>query len=214
MTPVAEGVRTCLNGHPYIVVRGRLVLTRLKGDSKRFFDFHARQLHRLGFSPLATSLLGMCMAVGSSLLYYFSAGNRPFLWLAAALLLLSGFFDALDGSLARLYGKVAKFGGFCDSVIDKIGEMLVLSAIVLAGLCSIFWGLWAISSSILVSYTRARGESEGANMTVGVAERPERLLILFASTLAEAINVGIIVISILASVTVAQRIHRAHRELA
>jgi archaetidylinositol phosphate synthase len=153
------------------------------------------------------------MAVGSSFLYYVSVGNRSFLWLAAALLLLSGFFDALDGSLARLYGKVAKFGGFCDSVIDKIGEMLVLSAITLAGLCSTFWGLWAISSSILVSYTRARGESEGANMTVGVAERPERLLILFASTLAEAINVGIIVISILASVTVAQRIYRAHREL-
>jgi len=189
------------------------VLTQLKESSKRFFDFYARQLHRLGFSPVATSLLGLTLAVGSSFLYYVSAGNRPSLWLAGALLLLSGFFDLLDGSLARLYGQVTRFGGFCDSVIDKVGEMLVLSAITLAGLCSTFWGIWAISSSILVSYTRARGESEGANMTVGVAERPERLLILFASTLAEAINVGVIVVSILASVTVAQRIYRAHREL-
>jgi phosphatidylglycerophosphate synthase len=132
---------------------------------------------------------------------------------AATLLLLSGLFDALDGAMARLYGQVTKFGAFCDSLIDKIGEMLVLSAIILAGLCSTFWGLWALSSSILVSYTRARAEGEGASMKIGIAERPERLLILAASTLAGLVEFGIIVISVLASVTVVQRICHAHREL-
>jgi len=190
------------------------VLTRLKEQSRRFFDFHARQLHALGFSPMSASVLGMVLAVGASACYYLSSNDRSLLLLAAILLLFSGFFDALDGAIARLYGQVTRFGAFCDSIIDKVGEMLVLSAIVLAGLCSTFWGLWAISSSILVSYTRARGESQGANMKVGIAERPERLLILAASTLTGFIEAGIIVISALASVTVLQRVHQAHRELA
>ena len=192
---------------------GRLVLTRLKEHSEKFFEFHAKQLHRLGFNPLSTSVLGMLLAIGASLAYYSSANQRSFTWLAALLLLLSGFFDALDGAMARQYGKVTKFGGFCDSLIDKVGEMLVYSAIILAGLCSILWGLWAMSSSILVSYARARGENEGANMKIGIAERPERLLILFASTLTGLIETGIIAISLLASITVLQRIRQAHKEL-
>ena len=189
------------------------MLTRLKEHSRRFFDYCARQLHALGLGPTPTSVLGMLLAIGSSVCYYLSSNNSLLLLLAAALLLLSGFFDALDGAIARLYGKVTRFGAFCDSLIDKVGEMLVLSAIVLAGLCSPFWGLWAVSSSILVSYTRARGESEGANMKVGIAERPERLLILVISTLVGFIELGIIAISALATVTVAQRVRHAYREL-
>jgi len=189
------------------------VLARLKEHSRRFFDFHARQLHALGLGPMSASVLGMLLAIGSSVCYYLSSNNGLLLLLAAVLLLLSGFFDALDGAIARLYGQVTKFGAFCDSLIDKVGEVLVLSAVVLAGLCSTFWGLWAILSSILVSYTRARGESEGANMKVGIAERPERLLILVISTLVGFIEFGIIAISALASVTVMQRVCHAHREL-
>lgn len=189
------------------------MLTRLKEHSRRFFDYHARQLHALGLSPMSTSVLGLLLAIGSSACYYLSSSNGSLLLLAAVLLLLSGFFDAVDGAIARLYGQVTKFGAFCDSLIDKVGEMLVLSAIVLADLCSTVWGLWAISSSILVSYTRARGESEGANMKVGIAERPERLLILVISTLVGLIELGIIAISALATVTVAQRVLHAYREL-
>ncbi len=189
------------------------MLTRLKEKSIEFLDFHARQLHVLGLSPTSTSILGMLFAVGASACYYLSSSNGSLSLLAAFLLLLSGFFDALDGAIARLYGQVTRFGAFCDSLIDKIGEMLVLSAIVLAGLCSTFWGLWAISSSILVSYTRARGESEGADMKVGIAERPERLLILVVATLTGFVEVGFMVISALASVTVLQRIYHAHKQL-
>jgi len=162
---------------------------------------------------MSASVLGMLLAIGSSVCYYLSSYNSSLLSLAAILLLLSGFFDALDGTIARLYGQVTKFGAFCDSLIDKVGEMLILSAIVLAGLCSVFWGLWAISSSILVSYTRARGESEGANMKVGIAERPERLLILVVLTLVGFIDLGIVAISALATVTVVQRVRHAYKEL-
>lgn len=190
------------------------MLTKLKEQSRRFFDFHARQLHALGFSPTSASILGMLLAIGSSACYYLSPGNSSLSLLAAALLLFSGFLDALDGAIARLYGQVTKFGGFCDSLIDRVAEMLVLSAIILAGLCSTFWGLWAISSSVLVSYTRARGESEGAHMKIGIAEKPERLLILVAATLAGLIEAGIILISAAASITVLQRVHHAYRELA
>lgn len=189
------------------------MLTRLKEHFERLFDFCAKRLHGLGLGPLSVSILGLVFAIGASVCFYLSSCDRLLLLPAAVLLLLSGFFDALDGAIARLYRQVTRFGAFCDSLIDKVGEMLVLSAIVLSGLCSTFWGLWAISGSILVSYTRARGESEGANMKVGIAERPERLLVLAAATLTGLIEAGIITIAVLASITVLQRVLQAHREL-
>ena len=95
------------------------------------------------------------------------------------LLLASGFCDALDGTLARLYQQTTTFGGFLDSLLDRYADATILSGIILGELCNLFWGLTALTGSLLVSYTRARAEAAGVKMeTVGIAERAERLVIL------------------------------------
>jgi len=128
--------------------------------------------------------------------------------------LLSGLFDALDGSLARLSGQTTKFGGVLDSTFDRYGEVFVLSGITLGGLSSPFWGLAAISCSLMVSYVRARVEVEGVSMSgVGVAERAERILILVAASFLGWIEYGVILVAIFSAITVVQRVLYAYRHL-
>ena len=49
-------------------------------------------------------------------------------WMAAGLwLLIAGFFDVLDGALARYGGKKRTFGAFWDSTLDRVSEAVVFS---------------------------------------------------------------------------------------
>jgi archaetidylinositol phosphate synthase len=133
------------------------------------------------------------------------------------LLLISGFFDALDGVLARVYGKVTLFGGFLDSLLDRYADSLVLTGIILGWLAedSSLWllgGLGAVLGSLLVSYSRARAEAAGVKMeTVGLAERAERIIIIvLASFLTlfwrDALRWSIVLLAVLTNLTVVQRI--------
>jgi phosphatidylglycerophosphate synthase len=189
------------------------MLTRLKESFVHLFDVVAEGLHMIGLGPMAATLLGLVAAVGSSMLYYLTQYQPQLLPWAAILLLVSGFFDAADGAIARLFGKVSQFGGFFDSVTDRINELLVLSSIILGHLCDLKWGLWAIAGSFLVSYARSRGETEGVNMKVGVAERPERLLILVFASLLGLVESGVVIVAIMATLTLFQRIAHVHHQL-
>jgi len=139
--------------------------------------------------------------------------QKLYILLATVLLLLSGFCDALDGVLARLYQETTAFGGFLDSLLDRYADAAVYAGIIVGGLCNPFWGLTALVGSLLVSYARARAEAGGIKTeSVGLAERAERIIILAAASIAAvfwqpttAMNVGIILIAILSNLTVFQR---------
>ncbi|MGF3522619.1 MAG: CDP-alcohol phosphatidyltransferase family protein, partial [Candidatus Bathyarchaeia archaeon] len=83
--------------------------------------------------------------------------------------------------------------------------------IIIGGLCDPIAGLIALSGSLMVSYSRARAEAAGIKMeTIGIAERPERIIILAVSTLcaifwAPALNIGVVVLAVLSNFTVLQR---------
>lgn len=165
----------------------------------------------LGLTPNAITVMGLLASLAAAYLYTtwrMSTFTLPF---AAALILLSGLFDALDGVLARTLGKATAMGGFLDSVSDRYSDAVVLSAIVVGGLCDMAWGLAAVVGSLMVSYARARGEAMGVGMTaIGVAERAERMLILAAVTFAAyfwigALEWGVIALALLSHLTVVQR---------
>jgi archaetidylinositol phosphate synthase len=126
--------------------------------------------------------------------------------------LASGFCDALDGALARLYGEATAFGGFLDSLLDRYADAVIFCGIILGELCDFFWGLAALTGSLLVSYARARAEAAGVKMeTVGIAERAERLIILAVASLLsvawlKALSLGVIVLAVITNLTVLQRV--------
>lgn len=173
----------------------------------------ARAAHRIGLTPNMISGIGLVLAFLSAFTYAEWQKNALYLLLATVLLMLSGFCDALDGIVARLYEKTTVFGGFLDSLLDRYADAAVYIGIIVGGLCDVLWGLIAVAGSLLVSYSRARAEAAGIKMeSVGLAERAERIIILLAASLiavfwqpTTVMNIGIILLAILSNLTVLQR---------
>ena len=165
-----------------------------------------------GLSPNFWSGVGLFFAFVSGIVYGI---NFEFaLIIGGIFLLISGFFDIVDGQVARVSKKTSKKGGFLDSVFDKIAEVAIFLGILIGGYAQPHWILAAITLSLLVSYTRARAESLGIKLQgVGIGERAERLLVIaiigiiggvFQKT--EFMEYAIYIVIVIAGVTLIQRI--------
>lgn len=188
------------------------MLTKLKQRFQFWIVSEAKITHGIGLTPNHVSAVGMLFAISSALTYWNWHFHQILPIVAPIFLLISGFCDALDGALARIYGETTTFGGFLDSLLDRYADAFVLCGIILGGLCHPFWGLTALTGSLLVSYVRARAEAKEIKMeAVGITERAERILIIvIASFLSvvwlEALSWGVIVLAVLANLTVLQRV--------
>jgi archaetidylinositol phosphate synthase len=180
-------------------------------------------LTRIGESFASTGLsanfwsgVGLTLAFVSAIAYSSNAfvdiSWEP--WSLSALiggifLLISGFFDIVDGSVARSTRSISKQGAFFDSLFDKIAEVSIFSGIALGQLADPFLCLVALAMSLLVSYTRARAESLGVKLAgIGIGERAERLIIIAIIgmiPIQDAMQWAIIIVSIVAGITLIQR---------
>ena len=171
----------------------------------------AEAAHKIGLTPNLVSLIGVVLALLSAFTYAVAEGQPLWLLLATILFLASGFCDALDGVVARIYQQTSVFGGFLDSLLDRYADAAVYGGIIIGGLCDPIWGLAALVGSMMVSYSRARAEAAGIKMeSVGLAERAERMLILSVASIVAifwlpALNYGIILLAVLSNFTVLQR---------
>jgi hypothetical protein len=78
-------------------------------------------IHRLGISPNFLTITSVVVAIPATILFSLGQG----LW-GGLILLISGLFDILDGALVRMQGKVTRFGGFLDSVLDRYVDLGIL----------------------------------------------------------------------------------------
>lgn len=161
---------------------------------------------RWGISPNALSITGVAAAIPAMVLFAFGLN----LWGGLALL-LSGFFDLLDGALARTHDKITPFGGFLDSVLDRYADLGVLGGIAYYYGSSgqnilLVFTLIALSGTALVPYARARAELIIPRCSVGIAERPERIVILSAGGIFNLLPYAIFILALITHVTTLQRI--------
>lgn len=189
------------------------MLTKLKQKIQGMLATEAKIAHEVKLTANEITIVGVVFAFFSAFVYVKWQMNTLLLLLATALLLLSGFCDALDGVVARIYGEGTVFGGFLDSLLDRYADAVVYVGIMFGGLCDFHWGLAAIIGSLLVSYSRARAEAAGIKMeSIGLAERAERILIIAGASLVGAfwqpvtvMNVAVILLAVLTNLTVLQR---------
>ncbi len=141
-------------------------------------------------------------------------------WVAAIaggiLLLVSGFFDVVDGAVARATQRATKKGAFLDSTFDKIAEVAIFAGIAFGGLANPLLVTVTLGLSLIVSYTRARAESLGVELKgIGIGERAERMLILAIIGMIpfmEEISFGgqmnwaVSIVAIVAGITLIQRV--------
>src|ERR1700674_5754416 len=178
-------------------------------------DAIVRLLALSRINPNVLTFLGLVVNTGAALLFgYANGGNQARMFFYAGLVIIgSGFFDLVDGRVARASNKVTRFGGFFDSVVDRYSDaalffgLLVYYArggrffyVVLTALVMI--------SAIMVSYTRARAESLIGSCKVGFMERPERLVLLIIGALFNRWGVMAPVLWVLAVLSTVTVIHR------
>ena len=190
------------------------MLTRLKQQIERMLTAEANAAHKIGLTPNTVTAIGLILAFLAALAYTQWQTSKLYLLLATLFLLASGFCDALDGTLARLYQQTTAFGGFLDSLLDRYEDAAVFIAIIISGLCDQLSGLIALTGSLLVSYTRAKAEATNIKMeTIGIAERAERIIILMTASLiaiywqpaTAPMTAAVIILAVLTNLTVLQR---------
>ena len=192
------------------------MLNKLRGLLEPTLTRIGQRFASTGLSANNWTGLGLAVSILAALVYssngFLNLSSTP--WNLAAvvggiLLLLSGFFDIVDGSVARVTRQISKKGAFLDSVFDKVAEVAIFGGIAFGQLADSFWCLVALGMSLLVSYTRARAESLGGKLKgVGIGERAERLLIIAIIGMIpakEAMQWAMIIVSIVAGITLAQR---------
>jgi phosphatidylglycerophosphate synthase len=203
------------------------MLTKLKQKVQHALTAEAKAAHRIGLTPNIVTVIGFVLSLIAAATYALTTSTQMWLLLLAVFFLMaSGFCDTLDGILARTYKQATPFGGFLDSLLDRYSDVLVLSGFIISGASillnptvTLIIGLMAIASSFMVSYSRARAEGLGVKMeSIGLAERPERVLILAAASIVgffwlPALAIGVLVIAVLATITVIQRGLHAYKAL-
>ncbi len=141
--------------------------------------------HRVHPNLLTT--VGFLVTISSAFAFHQHAART-----AGFLVLLGGFFDILDGRVARLTGLGSKFGAFYDSTLDRISEIAVYLGILslyndyrleLGDVGMIYLIMLAMAGSLMVSYTRARAEALGLDCRVGLMPRAERVVLIGAASL-------------------------------
>ena len=176
-----------------------------------------RILTVLPVSPDFLSWLGFVIVVVAAALI-----ATDHLFAAGFVVLLAGFFDLLDGALARQTDRSSRSGALLDSTLDRLSESLLLLSVLFiyardgATHEIILVGI-VIVLSLMVSYLRARGEALGVDCRVGIFTRAERVIVLalglLLSQFSQALTIALIIIAALSFVTAVQRVVYIRRHL-
>ncbi|MBM4432865.1 MAG: CDP-alcohol phosphatidyltransferase family protein [Chloroflexi bacterium] len=175
-----------------------------------------RLLTRTSITPNTLTWLGFFISAGAAALVI---TGHPFV--AGFVVLVGGFFDLLDGALARYINKTTRFGTVLDSVLDRFSDAIVLIGILVLytfgrSLGGIIITSAALILSLVVSYIRARAESVGLECKVGLFTRPERVIVLalglILSQFAYALFTALMIIAVFSFITVVQRLHHVQKQ--
>ena len=179
------------------------------------------RLHAWGVTPDAVTATGTVGVVAAALTF-FPGGHFLVGTLVITLFVLT---DTIDGALARKRGIFSSFGAWLDSSCDRVADGAIFGALLLwyAGTGDddvlVAVTLFVLLCSQVISYEKARAEGLGMTCNVGIAERPERLIIVLAATGLVGLGVpdGLLAVSlwvlaVLSLVTVGQRLREVRRQ--
>ena len=146
---------------------------------KRFAKFF------IHFNPNILSLISLIFAFLAGLFFYFSSPDLElknfYICFAALFVFLNGFFDAIDGKVAKLSGKISVKGDFIDHAFDRFSDVLILGGLALSPWCrdQYFIGLIAVAGMLLTSYMGTQSQAVGAKRNYsGLLGRADRLVLL------------------------------------
>jgi CDP-diacylglycerol---glycerol-3-phosphate 3-phosphatidyltransferase len=166
-----------------------------------------RAIGHTGLTPNWLTTFGLVLTAAAA---YAVVVGQPFIggWILVA----GGLMDTFDGALARAKNMSTPFGGFYDSISDRISDGIILAAL----------GWWlrdnprlfaltmvALVAAQVTSYVRARAEAIDLTCSIGVMERAERAILLMAALIFSRwlLEPVLWILAVGAAVTVVQRVH-------
>jgi CDP-diacylglycerol---glycerol-3-phosphate 3-phosphatidyltransferase len=195
--------------------------------TERIGDAFARPLERIvrvfaHVSPDVLTITGLALNGVACAFFAFSGGadyRSPLLLrIGGVVALVASIFDMLDGRVARLRGRETKFGAFLDSTMDRYSDMVLFMGLMIlyarvdrTPQMVLVWV--AAFGSFMTSYARARAESLIPRCTVGLLERPERIVLLVVGALTNRMVAVLWIIAVLSNVTAVQRVVYTYVEL-
>lgn len=173
-------------------------------------------LGRTRISPNAITWLGFLLTLVAAALI--GCGN---LFVGGIIVLVAGFFDIVDGAVARSTNQISRFGAILDSTLDRLSEAALLLGILVIfawgqSVTGVFLVGLALVGSIMVSYLRARVEVLGIECKVGLFTRSERVIVLALGLLLSRFNyalmIALVIIVSFSFFTVGERLVYAWRQ--
>ncbi len=167
-----------------------------KALAYRFTEPVVRLLSKTPITPSAITWFGFLLTIGAAALII----TGHFL-VAGLVVLIAGFFDILDGALARRTNQATRFGAVLDSTLDRLSEaVLLLGILVLYAREQSITGILLVGAALigspLVSYIRARAEALDLECQAGLFTRFERVIVLALGLLLSQIDYGFLVIAL------------------
>ncbi len=187
----------------------------------------AKFLIKMRLKPNSITLIGTFISFIAAVIFGFGLFGY-----AGWVMVFGATFDMFDGRVARLMKLESRSGAYLDSVMDRFGEGAVF-----VGLAVAFRDSWllpiiimALIGSMLVSYTRAKGEGVGVVCKKGSMQRPERIVYIGVSAILQPvadtilgvwftapppvlIYGAVIIVAVMTNVTAIQRIIAIMNEL-
>src|SRR5256714_15414655 len=153
---------------------------------QRIIDAMVRWLAHGHINPNFLTVIGVALNVGCGLLFGFGH-----FFAAGIALVVANLFDMLDGQVARLSGRVTRFGGFLDSSLDRLSDMVIFVGLMVFyardtqfhSTLNVFLAGAGLMGSVMVSYASARAESLIPKCDVGFLKRPERVVLFIIGAL-------------------------------
>ena len=151
-------------------------------------------LVRWKVKPNTITTIGLLINASAAAIFIYGAeygkrNDHSYIGWGGVVILFAGLFDMVDGRLARVSNMSSPFGALYDSVLDRYSEMIMF-----LGICwylvaqsyflSSLFAFIALIGSVMVSYIRARAEGLGAQASVGLMQRPERVILIGISAVA------------------------------
>jgi len=188
--------------------KAELIPHSFKQKVRRIVLPAARFFLSLGMTPNTMTVLGVVLSIVSGVLYAFSM-----IFWGGIFYMLGGFCDMLDGAMARIQGRGSSFGAFLDSTLDRFAEAAALMGVMVhfhhgGETPMIYVTYLGITTSMMVSYTKARAEGLGQECNAGWMERPERMVLVIAGSLLLGdfgLKLAMVLMMTFAFVTVGQR---------
>ncbi len=197
------------------------MISKLRPTVGRFLSENpARLMAALRITPNGLTLIGLVFNIFTG--WVLAVDFSHHLLIGGVLVLFSGWFDMLDGALARMTNSVSRFGGMLDSVVDRFSEAALFGGLIYfysnrGDTLEVVLIYSVIVGSILVSYTRAKAEGVGFKGEIGIFARPERLVLLtlglfFSEITLTALVVALWILAVGSNLTAIQRLFYAWQQ--